>query len=248
MTDLIQFEGNGQDLSVDEITATMEKFAQVFAKVKAIALSGTNSGDWCDQSGKPYLMKSGSEKIKNLFGLTITGKQWEKHNYEDDNGHYYVVVYSANFSWKMGSIEMTGTCSSRDKFFGKDKAYSDIEFTNVLKKSETNLMGRGIKALLGINNLTWDDLKAVGIDKNGSAKVEYRKQEAASADMESKKQKLRELILAHVGGGANEARELLKEMTTFTKTDGTIFDGHTDINKLSEKSLDICIKQMEGKQ
>jgi len=93
-------------------------------------------------------------------------------------------------------MEAIGSCSSRDKFFAyvseiRDrngnvireaswKPLSEIDETNVMKAAYTNLLVNGITRLLGIRNLTWDDLKEFGIDKDKVAKVEYRSSKRTS--------------------------------------------------------------------
>jgi hypothetical protein len=133
-----------QDFTAEEIVKVMEKMSDVVSKARIVALRGTSPEDWTDQGGKPYLTISGSNKVKNIFGVSVSDSSWEKTMMEDDNGKYYIISFSATFTWKLGSTTMTGTCSSRDKFFGKDKLMQDVDFTNVLKKAETNCYGRGI--------------------------------------------------------------------------------------------------------
>lgn len=242
MSNLTIFEGNGQELTADEITETMEKFAKVFSKVRDLALKGTRASDWCDQQGKPYLMISGAEKIKNMFGISVVDVGWEKTNITDDKGHYYVITYKGTFSWKMSAIEMTGNCSSRDKFFSKAEQ-ADVVFTNIQKKAYTNMMGRGLKALLGLNNLSWDELSGLGLNKGGSAEVKYRTTEEKSEGMEAKQAELRSLILGKVENKPDKARILLKQITAYNRPDGSQFEGHSDMKKMTEKQLDFAISK-----
>ena len=235
-----------QDFTADEVVALMEKMSDVVTRARIIALKGTSPEDWTDQGGKPYLTISGSNKVKNIFGVSVTDNQWQKTNMEDDNGKYYVVSFSATFTWKLGSTTMTGTCSSRDKFFGKDKPLEAVDFTNVLKKAETNCYGRGIKALLGITNLTWDSLKEItGWGSEKVQKVEYRKTEEISEAMKQKKQELYDLIMKSTGNDAEKAKAKLESMTEWTDKEGKKVAGKREIDKLTEKQLDFSIKKMK---
>jgi len=238
-----------QDFTADEIVKVMEKMSDVVSKARIVALRGTAPEDWTDQGGKPYLTISGSNKVKNIFGVSVSDSSWEKTMMEDDNGKYYIISFSANFTWKLGSTTMTGTCSSRDKFFGKDKLMQDVDFTNVLKKAETNCYGRGIKALLGLTNLTWDSLQ--GITEFGRDKVTtvaYRDKAVVTDDMKTKQAELHSLIMTKANNVADEAKKILVEMTEFVGSDGNKVAGKQEISKLSEKQLDICIRKMkEGK-
>jgi hypothetical protein len=225
---------NDQDFTPDEVVRLMEKMSDVVTRARIIALKGTSPEDWTDQGGKPYLTISGSNKVKNIFGVSVTDNSWQKTNMEDDNGKYYVVSFSATFSWKLGSTTMTGTCSSRDKFFGKDKPLEAVDFTNVLKKAETNCYGRGIKALLGITNLTWDSLREItGWGSESVAKVEYRKKEDVSDAMKAKQKELRDLIMASVDNDIDSAKNILELMTEWTDKEGKKVAGKREIDKLT---------------
>jgi hypothetical protein len=72
------------------------------------------------------------------------------------------------------SIEAIGTCSSRDKFFGKGKQIQDVDIANIKKKAYTNFYGNAVRKLLGLNNMTWEQLAMFGIRSGGAvAKVEF---------------------------------------------------------------------------
>jgi hypothetical protein len=235
-----------QDFTADEIVKVMEKMSDVVSKARVVALRGTAPDDWTDQGGKPYLTISGSNKVKNIFGVSVSDSSWEKTMMEDDNGKYYIISFSATFTWKLGSTTMTGTCSSRDKFFGKDKQMQDVDFTNVLKKAETNCYGRGIKALLGLTNLTWDSLQEItGFGRDRVTKVEYRDKSVVTDVMKAKQEELRSLILKQTNNDPESAKALLELMTEFVGNDGNKVAGKKEIAKLSEKQLDICIRKMK---
>lgn len=53
-----------------EIAEHAEKRIEAVKKIKIMALRLTNSRDWTDQGGKPYLQVSGSEKVARLFGIS----------------------------------------------------------------------------------------------------------------------------------------------------------------------------------
>ena len=84
------------------------------------------------------------------------------------------------------SIEVEGSRSSKDSFFkqylyetGKERKEKPIDERDnkrdVKMAALTNLLGNGITRLLGIRNLTWDDLeKFAGIKKEEVGKVEYK--------------------------------------------------------------------------
>lgn len=170
-----------------------EKRIDAVIKVKQIALKVTNARDWTDQNGNPYLQASGSEKIANLFNIS-----WRIDVPvidEEPDGHF---TYSVKGVFSMGggrTIEVEGTRSSKDPFFNrydysqpKDQTTgkhptlppSSIDKGDVKKAALTNLYGNGITRILGIRNLTWEDLqKYAGITKEMvTNKVSYNQREA----------------------------------------------------------------------
>lgn len=244
MTKITLFEGNGQELTAEEINSTLDKFQKVYATVRDRALKSTTSKDWIDESGMPYLLISGAEKIKNLFGVSVTNVEFIKTQEEDEFNKYYMITYKGLFSWAMSSIEMNGCCTSLDKFLNKTRQLGSVNMSNIQKKAYTNMMGRGLKALLGLNKITWDELENLGIAKNKSSAVQYKTQEEKDKERLQKINTLRNLILNKTNNDKGKARELLKSLTTFEKTDGTIFEGHSSIESLTDKQLEIVLRKV----
>ena len=169
-----------------------EKRIDAVIKIKQIALKVTNARDWTDQQGNPYLQVSGSEKIANLFNISwrIEEPQYE----EEPNGHF---TYSIKGTFSLGgrTIEVEGTRSSKDGFFNRyewittagkqdEKKLlppSSIDKGDVKKAALTNLYGNGITRMLGIRNLTWEDLgKYAGITQAMvKDKVSYNQRESS---------------------------------------------------------------------
>jgi len=175
----------------------IEKRDILFKRIMDVAIKSTSSSDWVDQAGKPYLQASGAEKVARRFAIKISDVVVDREDLDDENGRYYVytTIGKASFAHNPEeSIEAVGTCSSRDKFFGRahgqNKAVQDVDITNIRKKSYTNFMGNAITRLLGIRNLTWEDLQRYGVTKNGKASVSYDK--GASKAQASKQVELAE--------------------------------------------------------
>jgi len=162
-----------------EISQMAEKRIEAVKKIKTMALRLTNYHDWTDQGGKPYLQVSGAEKIARLFGISwrFTGELVRK---DDEDGHFSYEV-PMEFVMQGASVEFRGSRSSKDPFFSKKKGEAipptEIDRTDVMKAAITNTIGNGITRLLGIRNLTWDDLKESNIDISRIGKVEYKKPE-----------------------------------------------------------------------
>lgn len=184
---LVQGEMSIADDFLIQVAEQAEKRIDAVIKIKKIALKVTNPRDWSDQNGNPYLGVSGSEKIANLFNIS-----WriDEPIYEQDSDGHYTYSFKGYFSLGGRTIEAEGSRSSRDGFFNqykyeekdgkKEKKETPIsERTNkrdVKMAALTNLFGNGITRILGIRNLTWDDLKEfAGITRDQVASVQYKK-------------------------------------------------------------------------
>lgn len=231
---------------MDLIVQRAEKQLAVLDKVLGIAVKRTTHYDWVDQMGKPYLTSSGAEKLMPLFGVCLTNTRCEKNFANDDKGQYYLYQYKGTFSWKGGSIEAIGACSSRDKFFAWDsreqtyKPLSEVDETNILKAAYSNMMVNGITRLLGIRNLTWENLQKYGIDKGKSARVEYGHR---TNDISPEEKKMQEEISKWCMKMANndkaKAISFLVELTKFTGKDKKEVAGVTSTKMLKGKRLQI---------
>jgi hypothetical protein len=155
-----------------------EKRIAAINKVKRMALLVTNKYDWIDQNGRPYLQVSGAEKVARLFGIS-----WrvEEPVFEEDADGHFRYTYKGEFSAFGATIEAVGTRGSKDKFFSKSYEKiippSEIDKSDVKKSAYTNCIGNGITRLLGIRNLTYDDLAGANIIKGDLASIKYKKKE-----------------------------------------------------------------------
>ena len=173
-----------------ELAAQAERRVEAINKIKAYSLRLTQPSDWVDQNGRPYLQVSGAEKIARLFGIS-----WriDEPIREDLEGGHYIYTYKGYFSLAGAEIEAIGSRSSKDPFFKryvyvngerKELPPSEIDPGDVKKAAYTNCIGNGITRLLGLRNISYDDLeKVAGIKREQITRVEYRsknKQEDAT--------------------------------------------------------------------
>ena len=174
------------DTTLVAIAEQLEKRVEAMTKIKRMALRLTNRHDWVDENGKPYLQASGAEKVARLFGISWRVSEPVIENLE---GGHWLVTYTGEFSLGGATIEAVGTRSSKDGFF---KAYrwegegdkrrkielpaSEIDRGDVKKSAYTNLLANGITRLLGIRNLTYEDLQeCAGVRRTDITSVEYKK-------------------------------------------------------------------------
>lgn len=181
-----------QDISIADdfliqVAEQAERRIDAVIKIKKVALKVTNARDWTDQNGNPYLQASGSEKVANLFNIS-----WriDEPSCEEDLEGHYTYSYKGYFSLGSRTVEAEGSRSSRDKFFiqylyvekdGK-KERTEIPLSDRSNKRDvkmaalTNLLGNGITRILGIRNLTWEDLREfAGITKEQVTSIQYKK-------------------------------------------------------------------------
>ena len=179
------------DDSLIAIAKMAEARIDAVVKIKQLALKVTNASDWTDQGGKPYMQASGAEKVANLFNISWGFLTPEPICKQDPDGHY-TYTFQGRFSMGSRSIEVEGSRSSKDGFFAKYRyeggqkievpvADRDNE-RDVKMAAMTNLLGNGITRILGIRNLTWEDLeKYAGIKKEQVGRVEYKSSKGTPA-------------------------------------------------------------------
>lgn len=169
------------------IAEQAEKRVDALNKIKLIALRATNAHDWTDHQGKPWLQESGATKVGRLFGVTwkIVGPELE--TYEDGHFNY---TYQGIFKLADIPIDAIGSRQSKDGFFNtrykwddvkkkmmpKDVPPSEIDKGDVKKAAWANCLARGITTILGIKNLTWEEIEQhTNIRKNDVTSIMYNK-------------------------------------------------------------------------
>ena len=157
------------------VAAAAEKRVEAVNKIKILALKVTNERDWTDQGGHPYLQVSGAEKVARLFG--ISWRLDEPTREEHSDGHFS-YTFKGYFSMGTAEIEVVGTRSSQDPFFAGHRDHpkppSEIDRNDVKKGAMTNCLGNGISRLLGIRNMTWEEIKDGGVDRSKIGKVDFK--------------------------------------------------------------------------
>lgn len=180
-------------LSNDDVIAVAESAERRIAAIKRIkqmALGVTQKRDWVNYNGVPYLQTSGAEAIGRLFGISWWFPEAERRE-EHPDGHYS-YIFVGRFTMGLAEIDAVGTRSSSDPFFSQytyyegnvkktgHKPVSEIDRNDVRKAAMTNCIGNGVKRILGIRTITWDDLKAHGVLMDESAKVDFKKKDEAA--------------------------------------------------------------------
>lgn len=233
------------DDALIEAALNAEKRITAVQKIKIMSLRVTNPQDWVDEGGKPYLQASGSQKVARLFGISWTIDPPLMIVDEDQHFRY---EFKGLFTMGGVSIEAMGIRSSRDPFFrGKKdnpKPPSEIDKGNVQKAALTNCIGNGVTSLLGLKNLTWNDVAEAGINKGDTNRVEFGKSEM-SGDAQDKRKELETMLNEMGGGDPVVASRLLVEYTTFVGTNGKQVPGKTKLEDLSEKAIPVTHQKVK---
>ena len=230
------------DDSIINIASNAEKRIEAINKIKSIVFQVTNENDWVDQNGKPYLQASGCHKVANIFGISWRFIGEPKKVIEEDGNYRYDIQLEVYTGTR--SIEVVGTRSTKDSFFTtryKDKEKvtlppSEVDAGDILKASITNTQANGISAILGIRNLTWDEIK--GIDKSKTGKVKYGKSEM-SDEAKDLKAEIKKMLTEMAIASKTDFSKLLQLYTTFTGKDGKEVMGKSKLEDISEKAMPV---------
>lgn len=214
------------DDNLIRIAEQAEKRIDAMQKIKRVALKMTNHRDWVDEAGKPYLQGSGCEKVGRLFGVS-----WriDEPKVEPGEGGHYTYTYVGDFSLGGATIQVIGTRSSADPFFKKYKyinnekvelPVSEIDRGDVKKAAYTNLLVNGITRLLGIRNLTWEDLEEfAGITQAQVTGVTYKKKGAENKPIQNEGGQTARVGVVDVRKKSGTNAKTKKPWTQFTVTD-----------------------------
>lgn len=162
-----------------DLLAIIEKRNQLLERVLQYAIQATHAEQWNDLGGKPWPTGPACEAMARRCGVSLTNVSQQKQLSSDDKGEFYIWVVRGTASLPSGydSIEVFGTCSSRDSFLGTEttagRAMSEIDEGNIMKAAYTNMEVNAITRLLGVRNLSWDRLGQVGLDRSKMGKVDY---------------------------------------------------------------------------
>jgi hypothetical protein len=161
----------------------VERRSKLIEMALPIALASTNERDWRNIGKKPHLEADGVEKVRARFGISASNVRQDKVTGKDERGQYYIWITYMDFRFP-GSSEVltaTGAVSSRAQFWAKRgdewKRLYEIPEASILKHSWTNCMHNGVTSLLGIKNISWEDLnnaKAITFDPDKVESVDFK--------------------------------------------------------------------------
>lgn len=242
-------------LGNDDIIYIAEQAEKRVAAINTImkaALKMTTHLDWVNIGGNPYLQETGASKIARLMGVSWQIEPPFKVYDEDKSGHYSYRT-KGSFIFAGAEITANGLRSTRDDFFsstGKDKPPKqpqDINERDVMQAAYVNCLNRGIKTIIpGLRNITTEHLTKAGIDVSKLKGYGFNKANQAEMSDDAKNQKDEIISILKKVYGDRWASVGLKSATEFTGRDGSLVEGKTDINKLSEKQIGVTYKKVKA--
>ena len=167
---------NIENMSAERAIEILEKKSKITKALRDIAIRNTsNKRGWVSLGNNMYASDSVVSVIVRDCGISHETLDISKKQSEDARGKYYIYVATVRaFHPWIGEVVRTGVATQRDKFFafanGEWKKDTDIPESNIMKKAETNAIGRCVREMLGINDLTRDE-----INKGAGATVDYGK-------------------------------------------------------------------------
>lgn len=162
---------------IEQVIEQAEKLVELNKKLRKVILKITDSNDWIKMGDKLYLQASGAEKLMRDLGINLV-EIIERQFVEENDGHFW-VLYRGVFDWKGRRLIVDGVRSSKDPFFSMRKGQpippDQINKSLVIKSAYSNMIARAVSILLGLRNITEEDLKGI-INEEKVTKVEFKEE------------------------------------------------------------------------
>jgi len=165
------------ELDSQKAIARISAIANVIEGCAKVSIQRTNPKDWVKMGDSYYLQATGAQKIRPIWGIYYRDRQVTKESNSDGSYSYIVtgVVGSKVLDQLYGEVvvDIDGGRSSTDKFFAKGDRVPDP--MDIRKAALANWEARAVTALLGLKNMSTEDLQKNGINVSGVARVDYQK-------------------------------------------------------------------------
>jgi len=162
-------------IDAQKVQARLKAVADAIAAYAKVSIQNTNPKDWVRMRSKSggesfYLQASGAQKIRPIWGVYFRDRVVSREDYPDGSYAYIVAgvcgsqILDRLFFGKETLIEIEGGRSSKDSFFTGKDGMSTPDPLDIRKAAIANWEARAITGLLGLKNMTAEDLKKNGID------------------------------------------------------------------------------------
>jgi hypothetical protein len=230
---------------LDEALAMAKNALAYVDKLRTFCLERSKPNDWTNQNGNPYLGEAGCNRFAAPFGMyerdiecfTIDadGSRKSVDDKRPFEGNITVIFFKGVFGSKLLGYEASfeGGANLDDGFKTKDK----ILFYS--QKGKANLRGRAYRKILGMENLTWNELEPYGIKPDSVKMIE--RVTTQKADTEEAKE-LWNILLELAGGDTKAAEDLL-----FNKTENKEkgYAGKRKVSQLTANAMAWILKSFK---
>ena len=244
---------------IDRKLANVDKVFALLEKLRTFALKHLSPKSVTNEGGNPYITESGVNVFDSPFGIyekDVSGKVIKSNgtqiSIDDPNaftGDIECIIYSGIIGSKTLGIEASfegGTYWGDTEGGQKDRKFHDKEdYLFFAKKAKANWRGRGRRKVLGLDNLTWDELAKYGITPENCTKVDRKSSQTnLTPEQLEAENKLRSEITTLMSEFITDPVQRwakLEEMTAFKGSDGKMVPGVKDANKLTGKRLEVTL-------
>jgi len=164
----------------------IEALVTLLDRLRVLSIKATYPSDWLihvsvDADGTiirevGYLQDCGAERASKPWGISITRPSIEREDFPDQTFAYHMQAeaHSAITGENLEYVE--GSRWSGDSFFKKALGPDDKPDPVDLRKSAyTNLHGRAVRQLAGLNAVQLDKLRDAGLDITKVVRISYTK-------------------------------------------------------------------------
>ena len=233
-----------------------ERMVEGIKRIKSIALKVTNRLDWQRFGNTGYLSASGCQKVAALFGVNLEFTRETERLAEDREGKQ-VIVYKAycRATFNGRTFDAVGIVDSEKLFYiGKEdpKPLEERDFASMEKHATTNAMNRALKAVIGFNGITWEEVEAsLGSEAGKATNISFKTKPAAkqvdTVDGAKAKSEMKRMLLEMGQGDVVAAKDILRELTTTTNVNpqsGKPWPPKESVDGLTDKAAVTILKQL----
>lgn len=244
---------------IDKKLANVDKVFELLGKLRRFALKHLSPKSVTNEGGNPYITESGVNVFDSPFGIyekdvsgivvKENGVQVPIEDSDAFSGVIECIIYKGIVGSKTLGIEASfegGTYFGDTDAGQKDRKFHDKEdYLFFSKKAKANWRGRARRKLLGLDNITWEELKQYNITPDNCTAVNRKSGTATpkTAEEVSDENKLRSDIQTMLSEFIKEPAGMsnqLEEFTAFTGKDGNKVPGVRNPKDLTGTRLKIA--------
>lgn len=236
----------GSEKEFTEALTKVDNALKLVDQLRGFCLQRSKPNDWLDTGGNPYFTDAGCNRFRAPFGMYEQGvKMWtidsngirkEINERTVFEGEIDFIFFEGIIGSKLLGVEASFQGGSRPSKEDAFRSKEDILF--YIQKGKANWNGRGFRKLLGLENLTWDDLSNAGINREKVRRVEYLTTEKGNP---KDAKKLWDMLLELNDGDPTKAEDYL-----FNLTNSDQYKGKRRPSQLTAKQIPWITKKVQA--